>query len=326
MKNDFFISIVIPVYNVSKYLDACIKSVINQSYTNFELILIDDGSTDGSGVICDNWSKKSKRIFVIHQSNHGSSYSRNKGISNAKGDYITFLDSDDYWMSKDFLKDINNRLKITNPDVLSFNFSKIFKNDESSVYFQNIASMPKELDDLSSFDYQIKNNLWIACAWNKVIKKDLFDNNELLFVEGITSEDIDWSARLALKCSKFDYINILGVGYNQRFDSISKLLDSKKLTVLLNNILVTESLINTTNDIKGNLLKSYLAYQIVTLILNFSFLNEKDVLKNNLDMLKNLCKYLPNSNNRKIRLLYYVIRLLGVKNTISVIKIIRSKG
>lgn len=90
------ISIIIPVYNVSLFLEKCLNSVVNQTFKNLQIILVDDGSTDSSGIICDNYSKKDRRIEVIHQENKGVSETRNVGLSLARGDYITFIDSDDY--------------------------------------------------------------------------------------------------------------------------------------------------------------------------------------------------------------------------------------
>ncbi len=99
------ISVIIPVYNVEKYLDECIKSVIDQSYTDFECILIDDGSTDKSGKICDDWAKADSRIKVVHQENQGVSAARNKGIEISQGEYIVFIDSDD-WVEANYLSDL----------------------------------------------------------------------------------------------------------------------------------------------------------------------------------------------------------------------------
>ena len=99
------ISIIVPVYNVEAYLDECIQSIVSQSYTNWECILINDGSTDKSGEICDTWSNKDYRIQVIHQSNQGVSTARNTGIQYAKGEFITFIDSDD-WIEKDYLTNL----------------------------------------------------------------------------------------------------------------------------------------------------------------------------------------------------------------------------
>ena len=97
------ISVIIPVYNVEKYLDQCLKSVTAQTYTDFECILVNDGSTDKSGEICDNWAKNDNRFKVIHQENQGVSAARNKGIENAQGEYIIFIDSDD-WVDTDYLE------------------------------------------------------------------------------------------------------------------------------------------------------------------------------------------------------------------------------
>ncbi|MFQ7000891.1 MAG: glycosyltransferase family 2 protein [Clostridium sp.] len=93
----------VPIYNVEKYLDRCIKSIINQSYTNLEIILVNDGSTDKCGQICDKWKEKDERIKVIHKENGGLSDARNAGIEIAKGEYLSFIDSDDY-VHKDFIK------------------------------------------------------------------------------------------------------------------------------------------------------------------------------------------------------------------------------
>lgn len=90
------ISLIVPIYNVEKYLDKCIDTIINQTYSNIEIILVDDGSTDASGEICDKWKKKDNRITVIHKLNGGLSSARNAGIDIATGKYIGFIDSDDY--------------------------------------------------------------------------------------------------------------------------------------------------------------------------------------------------------------------------------------
>ena len=112
------ISIVIPVYNVEKYLKQCLDSIINQTYTNLEIILVDDGSTDNSGTICDYYSKIDKRIRVIHKKNEGQSIARNIGIKVSNGKYIGFLDSDD-WVEQDMYRFLIENIEKYNADIIS---------------------------------------------------------------------------------------------------------------------------------------------------------------------------------------------------------------
>ena len=113
------ISVIIPVYNVEKYLKRCLDSVINQTYKNLEIILIDDGSTDKSGNICDEYAAKDKRIIVIHKENGGLSDARNKGLDICTGDYISFIDSDD-WIENGFYEYVVNNVK--DNDLLIFDY------------------------------------------------------------------------------------------------------------------------------------------------------------------------------------------------------------
>ena len=116
MQNDSLISIIVPVYNVESYLPYCLESISNQTYTHFEAILVDDGSTDTSGVICDDYCKKDTRFTVIHQENQWLSGARNTGLSAAKGDFFCFVDSDDYIHPR-YLEVLYNALEQTGCDV-----------------------------------------------------------------------------------------------------------------------------------------------------------------------------------------------------------------
>ena len=129
------ISIIIPVYNVKLYLDNCIQSVIQQSYTDFECILVDDGSTDGSSEICDQWAEKDNRIIIVHQPNGGVSSARNKGLEQAKGEYICFIDSDD-WVDVDYLSAMINNLKEKETDLIICGLTQEFKDRNCIDYIQ----------------------------------------------------------------------------------------------------------------------------------------------------------------------------------------------
>ena len=118
------ISVIVPVYNVEKYLPECVESIISQTYGNLEIILVDDGSTDRSGKICDEFAEKDSRIVVIHQKNSGVSAARNRGLDVCKGDYISFVDSDDYYCT-DLMESAMNALPAFTPPriYLSFRFN-----------------------------------------------------------------------------------------------------------------------------------------------------------------------------------------------------------
>ena len=122
------LSIIVPVYNVEKYIERCIKSILNQSFTNFELILVDDGSPDNCGKICDEYKKKDSRIKVIHKKNGGLSDARNAGIERAKGEYIAFVDSDDF-INKYMYEILYKNAKKWDADISICNFKMVCEND-----------------------------------------------------------------------------------------------------------------------------------------------------------------------------------------------------
>lgn len=122
-------SIIVPVYNVERYLNRCVDSILNQTYSDFELILVDDGSTDNCSDICDNYASIDKRVNVIHKNNGGVSSARNTGIKIAVGDYITFCDSDDYY-KLNMLETVSDKLSVTDADILCFNYDTLTSNGQ----------------------------------------------------------------------------------------------------------------------------------------------------------------------------------------------------
>lgn len=178
------LSVIIPVYNVEKYLKRCIESVINQTFSDLEIILVDDGSTDQSGSICDDYARHDSRIKVIHQSNGGLSDARNTGIKAATSELISFIDSDD-WLVLDIYDYAMKLQKIYQADIVEFGI--IQTNGEE---IQN-SEVHEELyictgNEMLPRIYQ--NNLGGSiAAWNKIFRKDLFEDN--LFIKGRIMED-----------------------------------------------------------------------------------------------------------------------------------------
>ena len=324
MKEPKRISIIVPVYNVAPYLAECINSILTQTFKDYEIILVDDGSSDISGSLCEQFANIDERISVIHQENKGLSAARNAGVDKASGEYIIFLDSDDYWKDKDVLQILAERLSLTEADVISFNYEKTDGVISQSPYFQSQETMPRSIKAEESFKYQIDHDLWIACAWNKVIRRELFDRGQLQFRRGITSEDIDWCVRLALIARSFDYINCVVVCYRQRNGSISKTVTYNKASTLLKNIKFSLKLIkDSKNTDCGQLLKSYISYQYGTLLYCINAIKEIEKKKQIMEEAGKYRKLLTWSKNRKIKLLRTVDAIGGLK-TVDVLLSLRN--
>ena len=167
------ISVVVPVYNVEKYIDKCINSIINQTYKNLEIILVDDGSPDNCGNICDEYAKKDNRIIVIHKENGGVSSARNIGIKNAKGKWITFVDSDD-WIENDYVEKLS-KIGIQNKaEVVLCGYNRINNNDKQPI------NAIGEIKKYNSFEYLIKTlnpQTGFGFCHMKLIKKEIIERN-----------------------------------------------------------------------------------------------------------------------------------------------------
>ncbi|WP_052414711.1 glycosyltransferase [Paenibacillus sp. FSL R5-0345] len=204
-----FFSIIIPVYNVEKYLCQCIDSIIKQDYNNIEIILVDDGSPDLCPQICDDYAFKHENIKVIHKQNGGLSDARNVGILEAKGRYLVFVDSDD-WLNHDALKIAQRAIdKYSNPDVLMSRI-KIYQDDtneetECLYYFDE-----DELNVKSAAEtYEICTELpgfW-ASAWMFIVRREYLLEKNLFFVKGLLHEDEQWSPKLILNSRTIGFNN-----------------------------------------------------------------------------------------------------------------------
>lgn len=207
------ISIIIPVYNVKFYLKECLNSIINQSYKNLEIILVDDGSTDGSEKICDEYAAKDKRIVVIHKENGGVSDARNKGLDICTGDYISFVDSDD-WLELDAYERILNVAKKTKADIVVCGYILEFKNGKINYSLDNkmIRENLKILDELF-YDKNFPN-----AVWGKLYKKEIFRN--LKFPSGKIYEDMLIKYDILKETDKIVILDNLLYHYRQRESSI----------------------------------------------------------------------------------------------------------
>ncbi len=213
------VSIIIPVYNVEKYIESCISSAQNQSYTDLEIILIDDGATDRSPIICDRWAEKDRRIKVVHKNNGGLSSARNAGLDIATGDAVFFLDSDDM-IAKDTIKKMAENMQETCADIVSCSFIEFYDN---SVPYENFENVLFIQGDNSLFFKQIISNH--ACG--KLIKMKLA--NEVRFPENRNYEDIATSHRWYSKANVVCHTKSGLLFYRQHEGTITAELSANNL-------------------------------------------------------------------------------------------------
>lgn len=316
--NENYFSVIIPVYNVKAYLDQCVESILQQSYENFELILVDDGSTDGSGALCDEYSKRDFRIKVVHKANGGLSSARNKGLSAAIGDYIVFLDSDDYWDNDRGLELINTEIERTQADVVLIKHKKLFMS--TGQYRYDKKSTPVKFDYMpyeEQLRYCVANQLFDACAWNKVFKRSLMGKKDLFFTEKIISEDIDWAARLSLISSRIAIIEEpIHVYRKGRAGAITSSLKLVNLIDTKDSIERCISYVETMNLSAAfeEAYFSYVAYRYTIWMAEYDVIvsNEKNKL---LQSMKNHRWLLSYQLNAKVKLANIFVRIIGFENT-----------
>lgn len=172
------ISVIVPVYNVEKYLRRCVDSILAQTFTDFELLLIDDGSKDKSGEICDEYAKTDNRVKVFHKENGGVSSARNLGLDNAKGEYLFFFDGDD-WLDPIYLTDLYFAAIEHNTDIVACDYFVDLTNSESNYIKQKYNS-----NNISCIKNFLNNNIG-GYLWNKIIRKSVFTNNDIKFSKDI---------------------------------------------------------------------------------------------------------------------------------------------
>mgnify|MGYP000030085872 FL=1 len=207
MKKDL-ISVILPIYNVSDYLDRCMESVINQTYRNIEIIMVDDGSTDGSALKCDEYKKKDDRIIVFHKENGGLSDARNYGIQRASGNFITCIDSDDF-VDLDYIEYLYALLMKYNTKMSICQHRVLFDNGKIK---ENGKKGDEILSNKSCLERMLYHDVIDTSAWAKLYHRNLFDNVE--YPKGKLFEDIGTTYQLMLQCDK------IAVGYESKYNYI----------------------------------------------------------------------------------------------------------
>lgn len=223
-----FISVIVPVYNVEPYLDECIRSVLTQDYRDFEIVMVDDGSTDSSGKRCDELALEDDRIKVFHKKNGGLSSARNYGIDRASGKYVIFLDSDDYWCCSSALGILASVAERTGADVVRGEYKSVDMAGEDIPAGRKLLRPDAETHVMCNYEFltEVVKGEFFACFSlysYSVFKKIHLDESLHCF------EDIDFACRLYQTPLKSVYVPVIFYAYRKRPDSIVNTTDIRNL-------------------------------------------------------------------------------------------------
>lgn len=305
------LSIVVPVYNVEKYLDTCLQSILNQGVDNYEILLIDDGSIDGSGEICDRYGQYYSNIKVIHQKNGGLSEARNTGIINAKGEYLLFIDSDDF-IAKDALKKIYHIIKHNdNIDILLLdraNFLTGKSVERNKPLYNEKRINNRECSDVLNYLASLDKFPISACA--KMYRTKLISSNEIFFEKGIYSEDADWIVRVLRYAKTFHYEPF--PYYYYRYGRQGSISNSKSEDLIKSVIYIIKKWVRKdSEDGYQHIINGVMSFVYIMAIYDYSILNKNKKKTYKKDIYE--YKWLLNkSKNRHYRLILFGINTFGL--------------
>ncbi|WP_341828960.1 glycosyltransferase family 2 protein [Trueperella pyogenes] len=312
-----FISIVIPVYNAQKYLSHCVDSVKEQTFQDWEIILVDDGSTDSSPELCDQLALSDSRITVIHQPNAGTSAARNTGLGAATGAYVTFMDNDDWWTRSDCLDIVYASLTSQPVDFLCHmncdaSFDGVITNDQPTKYADAVAAMPPR----EAFHFLIDRGLLASAVWAKIVRRDLIVDHQIFFPSGMRNEDTEWSAKLLAVSASVGWIDERFYAYRQghSYAQTSHRLSADSVDdlerILLDNFDLAASLPPQAADT----LRAFLAYPFVVWMGQASALGLFDS-RQRIDTLIRLTALLARVERPEVKLARWTSKVLGIRAT-----------
>ncbi len=317
-----FFSIIIPVYNASAYIHQCLDSVFSQSFQDFEVIAVDDGSNDESLKICEDYCKENDNFTVLGKRNGGASSARNVGLSKMRGDYLILLDSDDFWISDHVLEDIHNLLVESNADVLYATAIRYFPQKE--LYLPHLVTCRRENVVFQQKGKALKalikgNGLHVGIP-RYIVKRDLIQRINLRFTEGRTAEDLLWSLRILIEAESLDIYTTPYYVYRKRVDSISNIATMKQLDDLhyaISSCLEFAETVNNENYYKY--LMGFIAYQLCSYI--FLVAKSENNVALHYKYIKELIRVLSYGKHPRVLLINICQKMLGLNFTMKLLRL-----
>lgn len=309
------VSVIIPVYNVKPYLERCVQSVLRQTYKDLEIIMVNDGSTDGSGDLAESLKALSPCIQVVHQENQGLSGARNTGIRHATGEYVIFLDSDDEWLLPDGLETL---LHNANSDIILFKVLHIFdKGRTMKLPDYDMGAIGNLPDAPAVFSHLVSTQRYNVGAWLLLVRRQLLIQNDLFFPMGFISEDVVWSLRVWQCARSVEVKNLDFYGYYHRVGSISK---TKNLRVYdsYDKIFAYWKEQCDNGCVNAKAILMYMANLWVSIGYTFYQLSAKDK-QVALPIMKRYKDFLKHSQTSKVKRVRKMEQFLGVKNALVVL-------
>lgn len=318
-----FLSVIIPVYNVENYLRQCVDSILTQSFRDFELILVDNGSTDSSGSICDEYQKQDSRALVKHlMPNIMASGARNEGLKMASGDYVLFIDSDDYYCT-DKAFGLLKEKSSGEPDVILFKSKDYFESNGSFGTCHYSFVMDTENKTVEQICSElIDRDGYSNSAWSKAIKRSVLIDNDIWFTPGLSVEDNDWYYRVILYVKSMALLDEVIHVYRRRTSgSITSSGTIKNVTDCLDIIDKWMAIVDESKDNpNSNIIRLSLAKQYCNYLIGYaSFPNTPEIF----NRFKKLSFLLNYSNNKRVRIFRLVKNVFGLKGLIFALKIVK---
>lgn len=318
------VSFIIPVYKVEKYLRQCVESITTQTYRDIEVILVDDGSPDDSPALCDDLADEDVRVNAIHKENGGLSDARNVGLKVATGDFVVFVDGDDFWLSENDLSELMSVVKQQpKADFLGYNCKYYYPDSKSfSPWAAYSDKLSTPVDKNTAMIELVKSGTFPMSACLKLMKREFLIKNELFFVKGQIAEDIPWFLNMLDTCDKCIFVNRYVYAYRQNVSgSITNVSGDKSFRSLLNIVETETDKVESRSFSKEakEALYSFLAYEL-SILMTYSNIDRETYKR-----LKTYSWLTEYDINPKVKKVNICRRFLGMDFTVRLLKLYQNK-